>query len=95
MSSFDVLRLRSLIATAQEENECLTVLRVIHAITRSVIDPQLAYALADTLPVAQEPGLQAVQARHDARPRRGIPETREPSSHWRLAVDSLVLADLH
>lgn len=91
MSSFDVLCLRSLIATAQEEDECLTALREIHAVTWSVMDPQLAYAFADTLAVAQESGLQAIQAR----PRRNIPKIREPLSHGRLAVDSLVLANLH
>jgi hypothetical protein len=95
MSSFDILCLRSFIATAQEDDERLTVLRVIHAVTRTIIDPQLAHAFADTLPVASKAGFQPVKTRHDARPRRGIPEVREPLSHRRLAVDSLVFADLH
>jgi hypothetical protein len=95
MSSFDVLWLRSLIASTQEENKCLIVLRVIHPITGAVVDPQLAHAFSDPLPVAQESGLQAVEPRHDARPGRGIPESREPLSHGRLAVDILVLTNLH
>jgi len=51
MSAFDILCLCALVATAQEEDERLTVLRVINAATRTVIYPQLANALADALPV--------------------------------------------
>jgi hypothetical protein len=95
MSSFDILCLRSFIATAQDDDERLTVLRVINAVARAVVDAQLANAVADALPVTQESGLQAVETRHDPCTRRAIPEVREPLSHRRLAVDSLVLADLH
>jgi hypothetical protein len=95
MSSFDILRLRSLIATAQEDDERRTVLRVIHAVTRTVVDPQLAHAFAEALPVAEESGFQAVETRHYTRTGRGITEVREPLSHRRMAVDTLVLANLH
>jgi len=95
MSSFDILCLRSLIASAQEDYECLTILRVINAVTGTTVDPQFANALTDTLPVTQESGLQAVEPRHDPRTRGGIPEIREPLSHGRLPVDSPVLTDLH
>ena len=88
MSSFDILCLRSFIAT-------LTVLRVINAVARTVVDAQLVNALADALPVTKGTGFQAVETRHDPCTRRGIPEVREPLSHRRLAVDSLILADLH
>jgi hypothetical protein len=94
MSLFDILCLRSLIATAQEDDERLTVLRVVNAVTRTVVDPQLANALADALPVPSESGFQAVETRHDPCTRRGIPEVREPLSHRRLAIDTPVLADL-
>jgi len=93
MSSFDILCLRSLIASAQEDYECPTILRVINAVTRTIVDPQFANPLADTLPVTKESNLPAVEARPCTRDR--IPEIREPLSHRRLAVDSLVLADLH
>lgn len=95
MSSFDILCLRSFIATTQEDDERLTVLRVIHAVSRTVVDPQLANAPADALPVTQQSGSQAIETRHDPCTRRGIPEVRKPLSHRRLSIDGLVLADFH
>src|SRR5215472_1547710 len=69
MSSFDILCLRSLIASAQEDYECVTILRVINAVTRTIIDPQFANAPTDTLPVTQESGLQAVEPTRSAHAR--------------------------
>ena len=67
----------------------------LHAVAWTVVDPQLAHAFTYALPVPEESGLQAVEPRHDPRTRGGIPQIREPLSHGRLPVDSLVLTDLH
>ena len=91
----DISGLGSLVATTQEQDERLAVLRVIHAVAGTVVDAQLANALADALPIAEEPGFESIEPRNDARTRPGIAEPREPFSHRHPAVSRLVLADFH
>lgn len=91
----DIFRLGSLVATTQEQDERLAVPRVIHAVAGTVVDAQLANALADALPIAEKPDFQSIEPRDDASTRLGIAEPREPFSYRRSAASRLVLADFH
>jgi len=95
MCLLDIFGLGSLVATTQEQDERLAVLRVIHAVAGTVVDAQLANAFADALPIAEKPGSQSIEPRDEARTRPGIPEPREPFSYRRSAARRLVFADFH
>src|SRR3569833_260015 len=78
MCSLDVFRLASLVTTAQENDQRVAVLAVVHAVARAVVYPQLTNALANALPVAEKSGLQSVEPRQDTCARDAIPEVVEP-----------------
>ena len=95
MCLLDIFGLGSFVATTQEQDERLALLRVIHAVARTVVDAQLANALAEALSIAEEPCFQSIEPRNDARTRPGIAKPREPFGHRHPAVSRLVLADFH
>jgi hypothetical protein len=53
VSFLDILRLSAFIASTKQQDQRLAVLPVVHAITGTVVDPQLADAVTDASPVAQ------------------------------------------
>jgi hypothetical protein len=95
MSPLDISALRTLIATAQKQNDGCTVASEVHAVSWARIDPKLVDAAPDTLPIAKEPNAESIQTRNDAAARKHITQAIEPLSDWRPAVDSLILPNFH
>ena len=91
----DLFRLRPFVPTAQENDQRVAVLPVIHAVAGAVVYPQLANPFAYALPIAEESSFQSVQPRHDACTRGVIPEAVQPVGQRSLTFGSLVLADFH
>jgi hypothetical protein len=79
------------IAAAQKQNDGCAVPGVVHAISATRVDPQLADAAPDTLPIAEEPSAESIQARNHTSAQGHIIHAAEPLSDRRPAIDSLIL----
>src|SRR2546430_12466896 len=72
MCSLDIFRLCALAAATQQQDQCVTVLPVIHPVSRAEIDPQLAHAAAYTLPITAQTRCESIQSGNHASARHGI-----------------------
>jgi len=95
MGSLDVFRLRPFVTTAEEDDQCVAILSVVHAVAWPVVYPKLANPFTDVFPIAEETGFQPVQPRNDSRARGVVSESVQPFSQRRSAIGGLVLADFH
>jgi uncharacterized protein (DUF697 family) len=73
MGCLDILGLSALVATAKQQDQSLTFLRVVHPVTGAVIDPQFADAATHALLVTEQACLEPIQSSHDAVAGRAIP----------------------
>ncbi len=75
---FDIARLRGLISAGEEKDQLITVRRIVDAISRTGIDPQLTHAFPDRADVARIAVCKALDAHVDARSTREITQAAKP-----------------
>ncbi|HKO19373.1 MAG TPA: hypothetical protein VJU82_10860, partial [Acidobacteriaceae bacterium] len=62
---FDIPRLRTLVAAAQQENECVSPLLEVNSVSRAVVDPQLTDTLSGWLHISRMTEGKSVETRCD------------------------------
>ena len=78
LRSFDVLRLRALVAAAKQDDDRDSPLLEVDAVAWAMVDSQFTDATADGFGIARQPKCQTVQPRSNQRTRPLIFEPNSP-----------------
>jgi hypothetical protein len=75
---FDVFRLRALVATAEQDDDCATPFQEVDPVAWPMVDPQFTYPLPYRFYVSGIPECQAIEARCNKSIHPFVLETRAP-----------------
>src|SRR5882757_5595128 len=93
MGFFNILVLRSLRATTQQQDQSYPVLRIVDPVAWAIVDSQLVDAATDVFPVTAKVFGEPVQSSHDAKTRCTVAQTIEPCGDRNPAVGGLIPAN--
>lgn len=89
----NIARLRSLVATAEENDQDVAPATTIHAIPWSKRLAQFAHTTADTMTIAEVAETNPIEPHPHSRTRGRITQTQQPLSEWIVTVFCKILKE--
>jgi len=74
MRPLDISLLCPFVATAQQNDQRIAILPVVHAVAGAVVHAQFTNTFSNALPVAEQSGFQAIKPRNNTCARIAIPQ---------------------